>query len=541
MVVVAGRAPCVIVGRSVSLLESAAAGLPRRRGGAMFASIPSATLLGADGHAVHVEVTVTSGLPGFHLVGRPDVSIREARERVRAAILNSCCDWPKQKITVNLAPSSDRKAGSSLDLAIAVGVLAASDQVPSESVRGLALVGELGLDGSLRAIPGMAPMVRAVGDRDVVVPICSAVEANVAATGAVRLIEDLAELVAVLRGLLPWPDHEPPAPPCGDERPLPDLADVQGQPLARHALEVAATGGHHTLFIGPPGAGKTMLAARLPGLLPELDRLRSIEATMVHSAAGVALPSGGLIRRPPLRTPHHATSQAALVGGGSHVMRPGEISLAHGGVLFMDELAEFAPAVLDSLRQPLESGRISIERAEIRALLPAEFLLVAAMNPCPCGGGAPGDCVCGEAVLQRYARRVSGPLLDRFDLRVPVQRPAVDDLIVSRPGEPTATVAARVGTARALAIDRQGGLNARLSVRALDEVAGLSAAATALLRDELEHGRLSGRGYHRVRRVARTIADLRGEESPVVAEQDVALALRFRASLTGFAAARSVA
>jgi len=234
-------------------------------------------------------------------------------------------------------------------------------------------------------------------------------------------------------------------------------------------------------------------------------------------------------------------SQVALVGGGSQVMRPGEISLAHGGALFMDELAEFAPSVLDSLRQPLESGRISIERAEIRALLPADFLLVAAMNPCPCGGGAPGDCVCGEGVLQRYARRVSGPLLDRLDLRVPVQRPAVDDLIVSRPGEPSAVVAGRVAAARSLAIDRQGALNSRLAVASLDEVAALSSDATALLRAELEHGRLSGRGYHRVRRVARTIADLRGEASAVVAAEDVALALRFRATLSGFTASRSVA
>ncbi len=506
----------------------------------MFASIPSATLYGAEGHPVHVEVTVTAGIPGFQVVGRPDQSIREARDRARAAVLNSSMEWPKQKITVNLAPTSDRKAGSSLDLAIALGVLAAADVIPHRSLTNLAFLGELGLDGTLRAIPGVAPMVGVLGERDVIVPIASAREAYVAALGNVRLIADLAELIAVLQGLLPWPDHEPPPPPDDGDVTTSDLADVQGQPIARHALEVAAAGGHHTLFVGPPGAGKTMLAARLPGLLPDLVRARAIEVTMVHSAAGVPLPSGGLVTRPPLRSPHHTMSQVALVGGGSSVMRPGEVSLAHGGVLFMDELAEFAPSVLDALRQPLETGVMHIDRAELRAVVPADFLLVAAMNPCPCGGGAPGECVCGDAVLHRYARRVSGPLLDRFDLRVPVHRPAVDDLIVNRPGEASAIVAERVAAARARALDRQGVLNSRLSPGTLGDHAPLDVGATALLRHELEQGRLSGRGYHRVRRVARTIADLRDGSSTVVTEEDVALALRFRATVGG-ARTRNVA
>lgn len=506
----------------------------------MYASIPSATVLGAEGMPVHVEVTITSGIPGFGLVGRPDQSIREARDRARAAILNCAVDWPKKKITVNLAPTSDRKAGSALDLAIAVGVLAAAEEIPHRALKNLAFIGELGLDGSLRPVPGVAPMVGVLGDRDVVVPIDSALEATVVALGNVHLIADLAELVAVLRGRIPWPDHEPPRAPQRELEPPPDLADVQGQPIARHALEVAAAGGHHTLFVGPPGAGKTMLAARLPGLLPDLERARAIEATMIHSAAGVPLPPGGLVLRPPLRRPHHTASQVALAGGGSNVLRPGEISLAHGGILFMDELAEFPPSVLDALRQPLETGVMHVDRMEIRAVVPADFLLVAAMNPCPCGGGAPGECVCGDAVLHRYARRVSGPLLDRFDLRVPVQRPAVDDLIVNQPGESTAVVAARVAAARQLAIERQGALNSRLSPRSLEEAAALDIGAAALLRNELEYGRLSGRGYHRVRRVARTIADLRGDASTVVSEEDVALALRFRASIGG-PRARSVA
>lgn len=500
----------------------------------MFASISSATLCCAEGQPVQVEVTVNDGLPGFSLVGRPDVSIRESRDRAKAAFQNSDLTWPRRRITVNLAPASDKKAGSGLDLAIAIGVLAASEFIPLEALAQLAFIGELGLDGSVRPVNGVAPMVGALGERDVVVPVDSATEARVIARGRVRLVAHLTEVVLALRGEAPWPDHEPrdrtndaaPAPP-------PDLADVQGQPIARHALEVAAAGGHHTLFIGPPGAGKTMLASRLPGLLPDLDPSRALEVTMVHSVAGIPLPPGGLIRRPPFRSPHHTSSQPALVGGGSHVVRPGDVSIAHCGILFMDEFAEFAPSVLDALREPLESGVVHVDRTDFKSVLPAEFLLVAAMNPCPCGGGAPGDCVCGDAVLHRYARRVSGPLLDRFDLRVPVHRPGVEDLLANQPGESSAVVAARVAEARIRATERQGDLNCTLSAGRLDEFAPLDAAASALLRNELEHGRLTGRGYHRVRRVARTLADLRGDAAEAVGEQDVALALRFRAVIAG--------
>ncbi len=497
----------------------------------MYTSVRSGVLLGARGHRVDVEVHVYKGLPGFQIVGLPDASVREARDRVRAAIQSTGLRFPDVRVTVNLAPSESPKSGSGLDLAIAVGVLAADGHVPVEALEGVAMVGELGLDGSVRAVPGVAPIVGVLDGVDVVVPVESQREALVAATGRVRPVARLAELLATLAEEAPWPDHPPPT--LDDPPPFePDLADVRGQALPRLGLEIAAAGGHHLLFVGPPGSGKTMLAARLPGLLPPLDRVAALEATMVHSAAGVALPAGGLVERPPFRSPHHTSSQVSIVGGGSHSLRPGEISIASGGVLFLDELPEFAPRVIDTLRQPLESGVVHVARAAVSATLPARFQLVAAMNPCPCGrrGDGPGECQCGADRAQRYLGRVSGPLLDRFDLRVNVERPDVDQIMSIEPAESSASVAERVAIAQARAQRRQGVLNARLDARELDRVAPLDDEASADLRSEMELGRLSGRGYHRVRRVARTIADLRAEDGPISAES-VALAMQLRRAL----------
>ena len=503
----------------------------------MLAMVASATLVGVQGQPISVEVHVSTGLPSFSIVGLPDASCRESRDRVRAAILSSGLRWPQKRITVNLAPTGVRKGGAGLDLPIAVALLVADEQLPQPATETKAFIGELGLDGSLRHVPGTLALVHALDRPSVVLPASCAAEARLVPDVDVCSAPTLKALAFALRGQCAWPKTpDLPAPPS--DAAGPDLADVRGQPLGRLAVEVAAAGGHHLLMVGPPGAGKTMLAERLPGLLPPLGPVEALEVTRVHSAAGLPLPPAVLIRRPPFRAPHHSASPVSLIGGGGTQMRPGELSCAHRGVMFLDELGEFPTDVLDMLRQPLEEGQVLVCRARASVTFPAKVLLVAAMNPCPCGSErGPGSCRCRDTAKARYAARVSGPLLDRFDLRIYVDRPDVTDLVptdrspVSSP-ESSAVVAGRVAAARARAASRGVPSNSEIPGHRLDELAPLQREAAALLETRLRQGQLSARGLHRVRKVARTMADLAGWDGHVRPE-DVYSALALRAPIFG--------
>jgi len=495
----------------------------------MLASIPSAILHGVDGHPVSVEVHVSAGLPGFTVVGLPDAAVRESRDRVRAALLSSHLSWPSRRVTVNLAPSGVRKTGAGLDLPIAIGLLVAAEVLPSACVERTGFVGELGLDGTLRPVPGIASLVAAIASERIVVPAGASAEAALVADGRVRPASTVAELVAALRGRAPWAAVPPPAGMPVPEASEPDLADVRGQFVARRALEIAAAGGHHLLLVGAPGSGKTMLATRLRGILPDLTRDESLEVLRIHSAAGVTTSGGAFPSRPPFRAPHHGATEVAIVGGGTSRLRPGEISLSQAGVLFLDELGEFPATVLDALRQPLEEHVVRVRRARGAVDFPARFLLVGAMNPCPCGeGGLPGACRCSDVMRRRYLRRLSAPLLDRFDLAIALGRPDVEDLLGGPPGDSSAEVAARVRRARAVAHGRGVRCNAELPVEGIEDRSTLSADAAALLERRLRSGTLSARGLHRVRRVALTIADLDGASG--VDERQVAEALQLRAA-----------
>ena len=496
----------------------------------MLARLHAAAVFGVEAHPVSVEVDVSGGgLPGIVMVGLPDTTVRESRDRVRTAIRNSGLPFPVGRVTVSLAPADIRKVGAAFDLPIALGILAASGLLPQRDGRRMTIVGGLSLDGGIPPMHGVLPI--AVSARKsprpaLVFPAGNLAEAGIVSDLPLFPVESLLDAVRVLS----LPDPEPAVAPPAKAEPMTfveDLSEVCGQLRGRRAIEIAAAGAHHLLFAGSPGAGKTMLARRLPGLLPPLEFDEALMVTSIHSIAGLLPPGAGLVRDRPFRAPHHTCSDIALIGGGS-TPRPGEISLAHCGVLFLDEVPEFSRRVLETLRQPLESGVAHVTRVSRSATCPAQFMLVGAMNPCPCGfhGDSRRECHCPPSVVDRYQRRLSGPLRDRFDIGVDVQAVPWAEMTTSEPRESTADVRARVTSARSVQLLRQGQLNSRLDGRALRTHAPLDRASRALVGTAVTRLGLSVRGVTRVIRVARTIADLAGDST--VESRHVAEALQFR-------------
>jgi magnesium chelatase family protein len=502
----------------------------------VFVRVLSFALEGIEAFPVTVEVDVSPGIPAFDIVGLPDAAVRESRERVRAAIRNGGWTFPAHRITVNLAPAHTRKGGAGFDLAVGLGILAAGGHLSASVLHGMAFAGELALDGALRPVRGalaIALASRKAGARALVVPLESAAEATLAG-GTVYGAVNLVAVVNHITGAAPLEEARiVPESNEGSFHPV-DLADVKGQLAARRALEVAAAGGHNLIMMGPPGAGKSMLARCLPGILPPLEPEEALEVSRIHSVVGLLAGNGGLLRTRPFRAPHHCASRSAVLGGGTP-LRPGEITLAHRGVLFLDEVPEFDRPVLEGLRQPLEDGKVSISRAHGNAVFPARPMLVAAANPCPCGylGNATRACTCPPVAITQYRSRLSGPLLDRFDLQIHLEPVPYDDLVTqtgTHPSESSLSVRSRVAAARARQRKRFYGTglscNAEMPVHLVRRFCRLPGGGEVLMRQAMERMGLSLRAHDRILKVSRTIADLAGADEIEIAH--LAEALQYR-------------